>query len=152
MISRSELNELARMIGIGALKYYLKVDPKKIMLFNPGESIGPEWENRPFIQYTHARICSLLRKAGVNTLELTNYNIDFIHEAEKEILRMLYDYPVRSTSCFGINPSYWLITPMNGKTYTVFTKTTPVFKEMKMTCAIFVTISLFRPSLPSVNL
>ena len=54
------------MIGLGALKYFIiKVDPKKTMLFNPKESIDFNGNTGPFIQYTHARICSILRKATV---------------------------------------------------------------------------------------
>ncbi|MBR6347306.1 MAG: arginine--tRNA ligase [Bacteroidales bacterium] len=60
-----EQDRLFRMIGLGALKYFIiKVDPKKTMLFNPSESIDFNGNTGPFIQYTHARICSILRKAG----------------------------------------------------------------------------------------
>lgn len=59
-----EKERLYRMIGLGALKYFIiKVDPKKTMLFNPKESIDFNGNTGPFIQYTHARICSILRKA-----------------------------------------------------------------------------------------
>lgn len=59
-----EASEIVRMIGLGALKYFiLKVDPKKNMTFNPKESIDFNGNTGPFIQYTHARICSILRKA-----------------------------------------------------------------------------------------
>ena len=61
-----EAADTARMVGLGALKYFLlKVDPKKNMLFNPKESIDFNGNTGPFLQYTHARICSLLRKAGM---------------------------------------------------------------------------------------
>ncbi|MBQ9475281.1 MAG: arginine--tRNA ligase [Bacteroidales bacterium] len=64
-ISDTEREELYRIIGLGALKYFiLKVDPKKKMLFNPKESIDFNGNTGPFIQYTHARICSILRKAA----------------------------------------------------------------------------------------
>jgi arginyl-tRNA synthetase len=64
-ISEEEKDRLYRMIGLGALKYFiLKVDPKKKMLFNPKESIDFNGNTGPFIQYTHARIRSILRKAG----------------------------------------------------------------------------------------
>ncbi len=63
-ISDEEKERLYRMIGLGALKYFiLKVDPKKKMLFNPKESIDFNGNTGPFIQYTHARICSILHKA-----------------------------------------------------------------------------------------
>ena len=65
-ISSEEKERLYRMIGLGALKYFIiKVDPKKTMLFNPKESIDFNGNTGPFIQYTHARICSILRKATV---------------------------------------------------------------------------------------
>jgi len=65
-ISEEEKERLYRMIGLGALKYFIiKVDPKKTMLFNPKESIDFNGNTGPFIQYTHARICSILRKATV---------------------------------------------------------------------------------------
>lgn len=65
-MSPEEAADTARMVGMGALKYFLlKVDPKKNMLFNPKESIDFNGNTGPFLQYTHARICSLLRKAGV---------------------------------------------------------------------------------------
>ena len=127
-----ELNVLARMIGIGALKYFmLKVDPKKNMLFNPEESIDLNGNTAPFIQYTHARICSLLRKAGVNTLELPTHHIDVIPKAEKEILSMLYEYPATvKQAASELNPSllanfaYELV-----KAYNRFYQDTPVLKE-----------------------
>ena len=62
----TEKAKLYHMIGLGALKYFIiKVDPKKTMLFNPKESIDFNGNTGPFIQYTHARICSILRKATV---------------------------------------------------------------------------------------
>ncbi|MBQ0077772.1 MAG: arginine--tRNA ligase [Bacteroidales bacterium] len=64
-LSEEEKDRLYHMIGLGALKYFiLKVDPKKKMLFNPKESIDFNGNTGPFIQYTHARICSILRKAA----------------------------------------------------------------------------------------
>ena len=65
-LPEEEKEKLYRMIGLGALKYFIiKVDPKKTMLFNPKESIDFNGNTGPFIQYTHARICSILRKATV---------------------------------------------------------------------------------------
>ena len=65
-IPEAEREALYHMIGLGALKYFIiKVDPKKTMLFNPAESIDFNGNTGPFIQYTHARICSILRKATV---------------------------------------------------------------------------------------
>ncbi len=65
-LSEEEKEKLYHIIGLGALKYFIiKVDPKKTMLFNPKESIDFNGNTGPFIQYTHARICSILRKATV---------------------------------------------------------------------------------------
>ena len=65
-LSDEEKEKLYHVIGLGALKYFIiKVDPKKTMLFNPKESIDFNGNTGPFIQYTHARICSILRKATV---------------------------------------------------------------------------------------
>ena len=65
-MSSEEKERLYHIIGLGALKYFIiKVDPKKTMLFNPKESIDFNGNTGPFIQYTHARICSILRKATV---------------------------------------------------------------------------------------
>jgi arginyl-tRNA synthetase len=65
-MTEEEKDRLYHMIGLGALKYFIiKVDPKKTMLFNPKESIDFNGNTGPFIQYTHARICSILRKATV---------------------------------------------------------------------------------------
>ena len=66
-VTEAEANEIARKVGLGALKYFiLKVDPRKNMLFNPEESIDFNGNTGPFIQYTYARIQSVLRKAGVS--------------------------------------------------------------------------------------
>ncbi len=65
-LSAEEKDKLYHIIGLGALKYFIiKVDPRKTMLFNPKESIDFNGNTGPFIQYTHARICSILRKATV---------------------------------------------------------------------------------------
>lgn len=70
-IPEAEACEIARKVGLGALKYFiLKVDARKNMLFNPAESIDFNGNTGPFIQYTYARIQSILRKSGVETLSL----------------------------------------------------------------------------------
>lgn len=83
---------LFRSLGLGALKYYmLKVDPKKRMLFNPAESIDIQGNTGPFIQYTYARIQSLLRKVGA-----TNETVKFpetLHEQEKNLILLFNEYP-----------------------------------------------------------
>ncbi|MBW2962178.1 arginine--tRNA ligase [Mesonia aestuariivivens] len=87
-----EKNKLYKTIGLGALKYYiLKVDPKKRILFNPEESVDFQGNTGPFIQYTYARIRSILRKADFNhSADLTNYQLN---EKEREVLKLLQQYP-----------------------------------------------------------
>lgn len=87
--------ELYRIIGLGALKYYiLKVDPKKRILFNPEESVDFQGNTGPFIQYTYARIQSILRKAELDIdsklVEIKNYQL---HEKEKELIKQMQLYP-----------------------------------------------------------
>ncbi|MEE9363264.1 MAG: arginine--tRNA ligase [Cellulophaga sp.] len=88
--------ELYGMIGLGALKYYiLKVDPKKRILFNPEESVDFQGNTGPFIQYTHARIQSILRKAketNVPVLGEVSLSIN-LHEKEKELLKQIELFP-----------------------------------------------------------
>jgi arginyl-tRNA synthetase len=95
-LTNDEKSNIYEMIGLGALKYYiLKVDPSKNMTFNPKESIDFNGNTGPFIQYTHARICSVLRKADDLGLTLfKNYPGSVsVSEKEKSILKLLYDYP-----------------------------------------------------------
>ena len=87
-----EKREVARIIGMGALKYFiLKVDPRKNMLFNPAESIDFNGNTGPFIQYTYARIRSLLRKAGDNLPALDVANV-VPNDKEIAIIQRLADF------------------------------------------------------------
>ena len=92
--STEEKAVLYHKIGLGALKYYmLKVDPKKQMMFNPEESVDFNGNTGPFIQYTFARIQSILRKANFNFNEaLPNITFD-LHEKEKELLKNIMQFP-----------------------------------------------------------
>ena len=90
--SDAEKAELYRIIGLGALKYYiLKVDPKKRILFDPKESVDFAGNTGPFIQYTYARIQSILRKADFDY----NVNVEVaeLHEKEKELLKIVAQFP-----------------------------------------------------------
>ncbi|MBF6641117.1 arginine--tRNA ligase [Flavobacterium sp. J49] len=90
--SNEEKAKLFRTIGLGALKYYiLKVDPKKQILFNPEESVDFAGNTGPFIQYTYARIQSILRKANFD-LNATTSDIE-LHEKEKELLKQIELFP-----------------------------------------------------------
>ena len=90
--SEEEKESLYTTIGLGALKYFmLKVDPKKRMLFDPKESIDFNGNTGPFIQYTHARIKSILRNAG--DVAKADYSEVKLHEKEKELIKHLMNYP-----------------------------------------------------------
>ena len=94
-LSESEAAETHRMIALGALKYFiLKVDPKKNMLFNPEESIDFNGNTGPFIQYTYARIQSVLRKATEkNILIHKNINVETVSVKEKDLLKRVSLFP-----------------------------------------------------------
>lgn len=88
--SDEELNRLYKTVSMGALKYFiLKVDPRKKMLFDPKESIDFNGHTGPFIQYTHARIKSVLRKSNELNSEFTRKEMDVL---EREIVKCIYDF------------------------------------------------------------
>ncbi|NHM05120.1 arginine--tRNA ligase [Flavobacterium celericrescens] len=90
--SEEEKAVLFKTIGLGALKYYmLKVDPKKQMMFNPEESVDFAGNTGPFIQYTYARIQSILRKADFDTsISISGLEL---HEKEKELIKQVQLFP-----------------------------------------------------------
>ena len=89
--SEEEKNELYETIGLGALKYFiLKVDPKKRILFDPKSSVDFQGNTGPFIQYTYARIQSIIKKATFNYSKAVTIDL---HEKEKELLKQLELYP-----------------------------------------------------------
>ncbi|PKO99404.1 MAG: arginine--tRNA ligase, partial [Bacteroidetes bacterium HGW-Bacteroidetes-9] len=100
----SEAESLYNMVGLGALKYFiLKVDPKKNMTFNPRESIDFNGNTGPFIQYTHARIKSVLRKAGE---DVAFQNVAELHSKETDLLILLYQFPqVLQQAASDLSPS-----------------------------------------------
>ena len=89
-----EAEEVSRMVGLGALKYFiLKVDPRRNMTFNPEESIDFNGNTGPFIQYTHARIQSVLRKAAEQKIEIpTKIGEVELSEKEEGMVQMLSDF------------------------------------------------------------
>jgi len=90
--SEEEKERLYKIIGLGALKYFiLKVDPKRTILFDPKKSIDFQGNTGPFIQYTYARIQSILRKAG-NSNELDFSQVQ-LQDKEKEIIKQLEQFP-----------------------------------------------------------
>ena len=93
--STEEANALYETLGLGALKYFLlKVDPKKRMLFNPKESIEFQGNTGPFIQYSHARIASILRKAEQIGVDYQHgfAGIDHLEDAERDLIIILNDF------------------------------------------------------------
>ncbi len=101
-ITEEEANEIARKVGLGALKYFiLKVDPRKNMLFNPAESIDFNGNTGPFIQYTYARIQSVLRKAdltptlsqGEGASPLGGEGREVLDPKELALIQRLTEYP-----------------------------------------------------------
>ena len=91
-ITEAEADEIARKVGLGALKYFiLKVDPRKNMLFNPAESIDFNGNTGPFIQYTYARIQSVLRKAEKEAN--VNANANSLDPKELTLIQRLCEYP-----------------------------------------------------------
>lgn len=94
-MSEAEQDELFRMLSLGALKYFIiKVDPRKTMLFDPKESIDFNGNTGPFIQYTHARIKSILRKAQAQGIDWTSVseNVE-LNPKEVRIIKILNNFP-----------------------------------------------------------
>ena len=94
-LSTEEAEKIVQIIGLGALKYFmLKVDPKKTMLFDPKESIDFNGNTGPFIQYTHARICSVLRKATEMGVQIQTINMGIaLNGKEVALIHAIYNFP-----------------------------------------------------------
>ena len=117
--TKEELKELYDILGIGALKFYLlRVDPKKRMVFNPEESIDFHGFTGPFVQYTHARIKSILRKESPNGKPITSGLL----KLEKELLLLLEQYStIVKQAADEFNPSVIAIYVFNiAKTFNTF--------------------------------
>lgn len=107
--TEEESENLYRMIGLAALKYFiLKVDPKKTILFNPEESIDFNGNTGPFIQYTHARIRSVLRKAVAQQIDYAKEDhlpVEII-DKERSLLKLLHEYPsIISQAAANMSPA-----------------------------------------------
>jgi arginyl-tRNA synthetase len=140
--SEDESNELFEMVGLGALKYFiLKVDPKKNMMFDPAESVDFTGNTGPFIQYTHARISSLLRRAkeqGIAFDQTTEADFE-LHPKEVRILHHLHQYTAMiALSATNLSPAmlsnyiYDLV-----KEYNQFYQEVSIFKESDQQKVIF---------------
>lgn len=93
-LTPAEIDEISETVGLGALKYFLlKVDPRKNMMFNPAESIDFNGNTGPFIQYTYARIRSVLRKAAELGYEIGDYAAVTPNDKEIALIQTLSDFP-----------------------------------------------------------
>ena len=136
--SDEEKTKLYKTIGLGALKYYiLKVDPKKRILFNPEESVDFAGNTGPFIQYTYARIQSIIRKADFDFSNVST--IDTLHEKEKELLKQLELFPEviqnaaqNHSPALLANYTYDLV-----KEYNSFYQAVPILGEAHLDIKIF---------------
>ena len=92
--AQAEIDEIAEIVGLGALKYFLlKVDPRKNMTFNPKESIDFNGNTGPFIQYTYARIRSVMRRAAEAGMNKVDYSSVVPNEHEISLIQTLADFP-----------------------------------------------------------
>ncbi len=107
LLPEEQKKKVLEIIAQGALKYFiLKVDAKKNMLFNPAESIDFNGNTGPFIQYTHARINSLLKKVADTNIEILDFQDISLHSQEKRIIQVLFNYPaIIEDSAKDLNPS-----------------------------------------------
>ncbi|MBS7377928.1 MAG: arginine--tRNA ligase, partial [Paludibacteraceae bacterium] len=130
--TEEEIDNINRMVGLGALKYFiLKVDPKKNMTFNPEESIDFNGNTGPFIQYTCARIKSILRKASEQGIEVKEVKGITLQEKEVSLIQNLTSYPsIVEQAGKDFSPAlianyvYDLV-----KEYNQFYQTSPILKE-----------------------
>ena len=137
-----QLKSLYHMLALGALKYFiLKVDPTKNMLFNPAESIDFNGNTGPFIQYTHARICSIVRKAaeqGVNLQDALSAPVS-LTDKERAVVKCLHDLPSTVASAAAnfspamiANYAYDL-----AKSFNSFYQDTPILRETDANLRLF---------------
>ncbi len=133
-MNQEQLDELYHMLALGALKYFiLKVDPTKTMLFNPAESIDFNGNTGPFIQYTHARIRSIIRKAvGEKGVSLEKVPATTsINDKEREVLKQLHDMPgVIEQAAAAYSPAMIAnFTYDLAKAFNSFYQDTPILRE-----------------------
>jgi arginyl-tRNA synthetase len=134
-LSEEESKKLFHMIGLGALKFFLlKVDPKKRMLFDPNESIQLQGFTGPFIQYTHARIRSIVRKALSINIDIQAADLSLVESlepAEREILQVLSSFENKvAEAAREYAPSIIANYAFDlAKTYNQFYQSIPIFNE-----------------------
>ena len=134
-----QLKALYHMLALGALKYFiLKVDPTKNMLFNPAESIDFNGNTGPFIQYTHARICSIVRKAaeqGVNLQDALSAPVT-LTDKERAVVKCLHDLPSTVASA-AANFSPAMIANYAYDLAKSFNQDTPILRETDANLRLF---------------
>ena len=134
-MSDREIKDLSEMVGLGALKFFLlKVDPKKRMMFDPNESIQLQGHTGPFIQYTHARIKAILRKAdslGISVDDADLKNVTSLERVEREVLFLINSFTTKVqeaakeySPAVMANYAYDL-----AKGYNQFYQSVPIFNE-----------------------
>ena len=132
-MSAEELKQLYHILALGALKYFiLKVDPTKTMLFNPAESIDFNGNTGPFIQYTYARIRSIVRKASENGIDITNVPTAIaLNEKEREVIKMLHEMPSNvEQAAAAYSPAMIANYTFDlAKTFNSFYQDTPILRE-----------------------
>ena len=131
-MTADQLKELYHMLALGALKYFiLKVDPTKNMLFNPAESIDFNGNTGPFIQYTHARIRSIVRKAEEQGIEHITSLPTTLADKEKAVVRTLHDMPsVIASAAAGFSPAMVANYAYDlAKNFNSFYQDTPILRE-----------------------
>lgn len=132
-MSEEEAMQLYKMLGLGALKYFLlKVDPKRRILFNPQESIEFQGNTGPFIQYTHARISALLRRAEQMGLDLNQpINQESLHSRELDLINVLVQFPgIIQSAANDHSPSLIAQYVYDlAKTYNGFYQELPIFAD-----------------------
>ena len=127
-----QLKELYHILALGALKYFiLKVDPTKNMLFNPAESIDFNGNTGPFIQYTHARIRSIVRKAEEQGIDHTATLPATLADKEKAVVRTLHDMPsVIASAAAAFSPAMVANYAYDlAKNFNSFYQDTPILRE-----------------------
>ncbi|WP_057936569.1 arginine--tRNA ligase [Algoriphagus resistens] len=141
--NEKQATELYETLGMGALKYFLlKVDPKKRMLFNPQESIEFQGNTGPFIQYSHARIASILRKAeqiGVDYKQVDFSTLSKIEESESSLIYLLNEFEKRISQA-GLDYSPAILAQYLfdlAKEYNRFYADLPIFLENDQTVLSF---------------
>jgi arginyl-tRNA synthetase len=140
-MSEQQLKELYHILALGALKYFiLKVDPAKNMLFNPAESIDFNGNTGPFIQYTHARIRSIVRKAeeqGIHDHEPVV--VPALNEKERAVIKCLHDMPgIISSAAENYSPAMIANYAYDlAKSFNSFYQDTPILREENVAVKTF---------------